>query len=62
MDCLTISHFFTLKRTFQKNYKFIKDNISKGVDAALVVGTCFEYGMINGEISSLFSMITLPFV
>jgi dTDP-6-deoxy-L-talose 4-dehydrogenase (NAD+) len=43
---------FHFEENLPKNYEFIKDLISKGVEAALIVGTCFEYGMINGEISS----------
>jgi len=43
---------FHFEENLPKNYEFIKDLMSKGVEAALVVGTCFEYGVVNGEISS----------
>lgn len=43
---------FHFEENLPKNYEFIKDLISKGVGTALIVGTCFEYGMVNGEISS----------
>jgi dTDP-6-deoxy-L-talose 4-dehydrogenase (NAD+) len=39
---------FHFEENLPKNYEFIKDLISKGVEAALIVGTCFEYGMVNG--------------
>ena len=41
---------------FEKNlptsYTFIKDIVLSGVKQVFVTGTCFEYGLQNGGISS----------
>lgn len=44
--------FFHLERNLISNFNFLKHLIDKGIEQVLVSGTCFEYGIRNGAISS----------
>ena len=43
---------FHLEENLPKNYEFIKDLVNSGVSKVLAVGTCFEYGSQNGQLST----------
>ena len=47
-----------LKKNLPCSYKFIESLLNKGVNQVLIAGTCFEYGLKSGAISS--SSITEP--
>ncbi len=44
----SLHHFET---ELPKHYVFLKELISRGLKSVVVAGTCFEYGMQNGELS-----------
>jgi nucleoside-diphosphate-sugar epimerase len=46
---MSLSHF---EENLPKNYNFIKKCISLGIKNILVTGTCYEYGMQHGPLSS----------
>ena len=41
-----------LKKNLPCSYKFIESLLNKGVNQVLIAGTCFEYGLKSGAISS----------
>ena len=41
-----------LKKNLPYSYQFIESLINKGVNQVLIAGTCFEYGLKSGAISS----------
>ncbi len=43
---------FHLEENLPNDYQFIKKVVEAGVTHVLVSGTCFEYGMMNGELTS----------
>ena len=47
-----------VKKNLPCSYKFIESLLKKGVNQVLIAGTCFEYGLKSGAISS--SSITEP--
>jgi dTDP-6-deoxy-L-talose 4-dehydrogenase (NAD+) len=53
-------HHFEIE--LPRNYRFLKDLVEAGLSAALVTGTCFEYGMQSGALSEdLPAMPTTPY-
>jgi dTDP-6-deoxy-L-talose 4-dehydrogenase (NAD+) len=42
---------FHFETNLPNDYKFIKKMVTAGVKHVLITGTCFEYGMQNGQIS-----------
>lgn len=40
-----------IERNLFNNYNFIKNLIVNGLKEVVVTGTCFEYGMVDGELS-----------
>jgi nucleoside-diphosphate-sugar epimerase len=42
---------FHLERNLYQNYFFIKNLVENGLQNLTVIGTCFEYGMLNGCLS-----------
>lgn len=48
-----------IEETVFKHYHFIKQLIVSGIDNISVLGTCFEYGMVEGKMSE--EMIPVPF-
>ena len=46
------------EKELSSHYHFIKQLVYSGVQSICVVGTCFEYGKLNGELSE--SMVTQP--
>ncbi|MGL6403173.1 NAD-dependent epimerase/dehydratase family protein [Aeromonas hydrophila] len=46
---MSLSHF---EEDLPKSYNFIKRCISLGVKNVLITGTCYEYGMQHGQLSS----------
>ena len=51
----SLHHFET---ELPKQYRFLREVVSRGLKSLLVTGTCFEYGMQNGELSE--SLICMP--
>ncbi|WP_373034669.1 NAD-dependent epimerase/dehydratase family protein [Sulfurimonas sp.] len=47
-----------IENNLYNNYYFLKNLISNGLKNISITGTCFEYGMINGELNE--DMNTLP--
>ena len=41
-----------VKKNLPRSYEFIESLLNKGVNQVLVAGTCFEYGLKSGAISS----------
>ena len=50
----SLHHFET---ELPKHYVFLKELISRGLKSVLVAGTCFEYGMQDGELSETLNSI-----
>jgi len=49
---------FHFEKNLPNDYNFIKKMVMAGVKQVLVTGTCFEYGMQNGQLSE--ETITMP--
>ena len=43
---------FHVEENLPRNYALIKDLVTKGINHVLVVGTCLEYGIVEGAISA----------
>ena len=41
---------FHVEENLPRNYALVKDLVTKGINHVLVVGTCLEYGMVEGAI------------
>lgn len=44
------THPIHYERNVMSSYEFIKEAITNGVRKVVVAGTCFEYGMVNGQL------------
>ena len=51
----SLHHFET---ELPRQYRFLREIVARGLKSLLVTGTCFEYGMQNGELSE--SQICMP--
>jgi nucleoside-diphosphate-sugar epimerase len=51
----SLHHFET---ELPKQYRFLREVVARGSKSLLVAGTCFEYGIQNGELSE--SLICMP--
>ena len=51
----SLHHFET---ELPRQYRFLREIVARGLKSLLVTGTCFEYGMQNGELSE--SLICMP--
>jgi len=49
---------FHIEKNLPANYAFIKNMFENGLEDITITGTCFEYGMQNGELSE--DMPTMP--
>jgi len=51
---------YHVERNMMRDYHFIKRLYDEGLNEAVITGTCFEYGLINGRLSE--DMITNPVI
>ncbi len=49
---------FHIEKNLFVNYKFLKNIIENGIKDVTIIGTCFEYGLMEGKLSE--EMITKP--
>lgn len=45
-------NLFHIEQNFPQSYNFIRQQISTGTSKILVLGTCLEYGLVEGELSA----------